>query len=421
VARCDTRVLSGQYDTAGSGDAPPEDLKAKDLGWAAAATCSSSPALPRKISPVPAPANALPHSPPPSFTRDACDVRADTGVTGEEEEEEEEEERVVSEALVKAESEVRGTVERALQEVRDGEGRGKAEALASSAHHLPAALRARLEEALLKILESLHTPRSKDTEDASAEDAGEPRADAACVAIAASAASARLDEAAGAGVGSGGHSRVASRGEGAAERRRGSRDNAATMSESEGPVRTNFMTFAQYKKMAGPHATTAQWKQYTGQLSRRLAANSASPGATDAAGLSCPPASCPPASAAVRSTSSAAAGDNGAAVDIEVLGGGGGGEAVAGERGGATTQGRAMSAEEERFYQALMALDHQVAHLRRWNRQLQVPLCQPSWCCCLSRASPRSARLGIPLQLPSSTPLFHSPLPLPSSTPLFNS
>jgi hypothetical protein len=70
---------------------------------------------------------------------------------------------------------------------------------------LPASLRAQLREALLKVLENLHTPRLEEEKSACEEPPVPP-----------------------------------------------------------GGGRTNFMTFAQYKKMAGPRVTGIQWKQYTG-------------------------------------------------------------------------------------------------------------------------------------------------------------
>ena len=87
------------------------------MGWATSAVTSSSPALLAKGVPSgsdPRPAAALAPSPVPSRGEPAQDSNKEGG------EEEEEEGRVVSEALIKAEEDVRCTVETTLQELQDG-------------------------------------------------------------------------------------------------------------------------------------------------------------------------------------------------------------------------------------------------------------------------------------------------------------
>lgn len=242
--------------------------------------------------------------------------------------------RLVSETLIKAEAEVRSTVEKALQEMRD-----TGPCCSNSCHHRPAALRASLQEALLKILESLHTPRSKADAAVDETRAGPTGSDTG---LGEREGAAGQEREQGARAGESAAEPAASRPRQGASRPESTETGVGVAfgPRAAGATRTNFMTFAQYKKMAGPHATTAQWKQYTGQTvagTPSVSASSCDVGGTQA-----------PAAAPLRSPSS----DRG----VKGVGSGDGTPPA--------QPLQPLSAVEDNFYTALMALDEQVARLR---------------------------------------------------------
>jgi hypothetical protein len=339
-------------DANGGGGKPP-------AGWAVSAATSSSPALLAKgvpSGPDPRPAAALGTSPVPSRGEPVEDSKKEGG-----EEEEEEQGRLVSEALITAEEEVRCTVEKTLQELQDGGQKNGPGGGGNPAQRLPASLRNRLQDALLRILENLHTPRAKADvvigagDDRHAGDGG----------------------GGGGGSGEGGEGEVtgvqcknhgtgAPAGQSPRARQRASQESEGAGVTSgpgaAGATRTNFMTFAQYKKLAGPNATTAQWKQYTGQQVATL-----SPGPSSAAAIP----SHVGAAAALESlavAATAATSGRSALEDKEVRGCEGGEVAgkgeVCGKQGGDVASQQPLSPAEDSFYKALVALDEQVARLR---------------------------------------------------------
>ena len=334
------------------------------MGWATSAVTSSSPALLAKGVPSgsdPRPAAALAPSPVPSRGEPAQDSNKEDG------EEEEEEGRVVSEALIKAEEDVRCTVETTLQELQDGgQKNGPGGGGCSTAQHmpasLPASLRSRLQDALLRILENLHTPRAKADV---VKGAGDDR---------------HVGDGGGGGGGSGGsgegevsgvqcknHCTGAPAGQGPRARQRASQESVGAGLTSgpaaAGATRTNFMTFAQYKKLAGPNATTAQWKQYTGQ---KVAAFSPGPSSAAAIPSHVGAASAPE---SLDDAAATAATSGTSALEGKEVRGCEGGEVagkgeVCGKQGGNVASQQPLGPAEESFYKALVALDAQVARLR---------------------------------------------------------
>ena len=100
-------------------------------------------------------------------------------------------------------------------------------------------------EALLKILENLHTPR-QDDKDKDNKDKDNKAAPLASPPPALGVATGEDERQATSGCGAAG---------GQAEGKQGSGGGGG----GGAPGRTNFLTFAQYKKLAGPHATTTQY------------------------------------------------------------------------------------------------------------------------------------------------------------------